>query len=451
MRYDLPLIRGPVLHPGDEGFDDEISGYNLLLRHRPALVVGATGAADVLAAVRFAAERGMPVAINATGHGPSVQADGAVFIHTKRMTGVRVDPSAKTVRIEAGVQSGRMVHEAAAHELAPLNGSAPDVGAVSYVLGGGVPMLGRRFGYAADHVLQIDVVTADGRLRQVSAEQEPDLFWALRGSKGNHGVVVSLEMGLVPISRLYGGGMYFAGEESARVLNLYRTWTETLPEPMGSSVLLIHLPDVPDVPEPIRGRHVIHVRFAWSGPMEEGERWVRPFREIARPLIDTVQEMPYRQVGTIHHEPTTPVAFAARNSLLRPLDEAAVDAMLEIAGPGTHAPYLIELRHLGGALSRPPRVPNAIGRRDAAFSLYSGAVVTPGRLEELRAAQATLHERLRPWATGAVCPNFLIGPEVTPEVMRSAYLPADFERLTALKKQYDPQNMFRINHNILPA
>jgi UDP-N-acetylenolpyruvoylglucosamine reductase len=451
MNGDRPDTRGPVMHPGDEGFDGEIRGYNLLIRHQPALVVGATGPADVMAAVRFAAKRGMPVAVQATGHGPSVAADGAVFITTTRMTGVRVDPGTNTVRVEAGVRLGQVVHEAAAHDLAPLNGSAPDVGAVSYVLGGGVPMLGRRFGYAADHVRHIDVVTADGRLRQVSAEREPDLFWALRGSKGNHGVVVSLEMDLVQVARLYGGGMYFAGDLSADVLHLYRAWAETVPEQMGSSVLLITLPDIPDVPEPIRGRHVIHVRFAWSGLIEEGERWVRPFRDVGRPLIDTVRDMPYRDVGSIHNEPTVPVRFLSKNTMLRSLDKAAVDALLEVAGAVADSQYLIEIRHFGAALSLAPRVPNAIGRRDAAFSLYSGSVVTPGRDEELRAAQVKLHERLRPWATGGVCLNFLTGPEITTDVLRSAYLPADFERLAALKKNYDPENIFRINHNIPPA
>jgi FAD/FMN-containing dehydrogenase len=447
----LPQTRGPVFEPGAAGFDAEISGYNLLVPHRPALVVGATGPADVLAAVRFAAERQLPVAVQATGHGPSVPADGAVFINTRRMTGVRVVPAERSARIEAGVRWGQVVHEAAAHGLAPLNGSSPEVGAISYVLGGGVPMLGRRFGYAADHVRQIDVITADGQLRHVSADCEPDLFWALRGGKGNHGIVVSLEIDLMPVDRLYGGGMYFSAEATADVLHAYREWVATVPEEMGSSLLLIQLPDLPAVPAAIRGRYVSHLRFAWSGPIAEGESWVRPFRDVARPLIDSVRDMPYREVGSIHHEPTTPVSFLGKNSLLGPLDEGAVKALLDVAGPAAAPPYLVELRHFGGALSRPARVPNAIGRRDAEFSLYSGSVVSPDSYASLRSAHETLHARLGPWGTGAVCVNFLSGPEVTTEVLRSAYLPADFERLVAIKKRYDPENMFRINHNIAPS
>jgi FAD/FMN-containing dehydrogenase len=448
MSDDIPRARGPVLKPGQDGFEAETSGYNLLVGHRPALVVGATGTADVIEAVRFAAARGLPVAVQATGHGPSVPADGAVFINTRRMTGVRVDAAAATVRIEAGVRGGQLVHEAAAHGLAPLNGSAPEVGAISYVLAGGVAMLGRRFGYAADHVRQIDVVTADAQLRQVSVEREPDLFWALRGSRGNHGIVVSLEMDLFNVPRLYGGGIYFGADATPDVLRLYRSWVATVPEEMGSSILLIAMPDIPAVPAPLRGRYVCHVRFAWSGPVEDGERWVRPFRELARPLMDTVRDMPYREVGSIHNDPTAAVAFVARHTMLRELGEATVEALLEQAGPSAAPPYLLELRHFGGALSRPPRVANAIGRRDGAFCVYTGSVVTPGRRDELEAAQARLHERLRPWSTGGVCLNFLTGPDITLDVLRSAYLPADFERLVTLKKRYDPQNVFRINHNI---
>lgn len=310
-------------------------------------------------------------------------------------------------------------------------------------------MLGRRFGYAADYVRQIDVVTADGQLRHVSAEREPDLFWALRGSRGNHGVVVSVEMDLVPIAQLYGGGMYFGAEATPQVLHLYREWTQTLPDQMGSSVLLIAMPDLPAIPEPIRGRYVSHVRFAWSGPIEEGEHWVRPFRALTPPLIDTVREMPYRQVGSIHNEPTEPVPFLAQNTMLSSLEGEAVDALIDSAGPEGGAPYLVELRHFGGALSRPPQLPNAIGRRDGTFCVYTGSIVAPERRDQLRAAQAALHERLQRWRAG-VCLSFLTGP-VSPDVLRSAYLPADLQRLMVLKRQYDPTNMFRINHNIPPT
>jgi FAD/FMN-containing dehydrogenase len=349
------------------------------------------------------------------------------------------------------VRGGALVAAAADHDLAPLNGSSPDVGVVSYTLSGGVPLLGRRFGYAADHVRALDVVTADGVLRHVTAEDEPDLFWALRGGRGNFGVVVALETDLVPVTQLYGGGLWFGGAAVGTALHAYADWVAGVPDEMGSSVLLIRLPDVDGLPDPLRGRYVAHVRIVWSGPVDQGERWVRPLREAAPTLLDTVAPMPYRESGTIHDEPTTPVPFYARNTMLGGFDHAAVDALLTVAGPDAGAPYLVELRHFGGALTRLPAISNAVGRRDGRFCLYSGSIVGPGELDAHRAAHDALHDAMRPWGTGGVCLNFLTGPDVTIDELRSGYLPDDFARLAALKTRFDPDNLFRVNHNIAPA
>lgn len=441
---------GPALRPGDDGYDAEIVGYNRIVRHRPALVVGAAGVGDVVAAVRYARDHGLPVAVQATGHGVSVPADGAVFVSTWRMDGVDIDPARAVARVSAGVRSRALVPAAADHGLAPLNGSSPDVGVVSYTLSGGVPMLGRRYGYAADHVRALDVVTADGELRHVTADTEPDLFWALRGGRGTLGIVVSLETDLVPVTGLYGGGLWFGDAAVEPALRAYADWVAGVPDAMGSSVLLMRMPDVPGVDGALRGRFVAHVRIAWSGPLDEGEQWVRPLRAAAPTLLDTVAAMPYREVGTIHAEPTDPVPFHARNTMLARFDRDAVDALLGVAGPDSGAPYLVELRHFGGALARPPAVPNAVGRRDGAFCLYSGSVVGPGELDAHRAAHDGLHATMRPWATGGVCLNFLTGPDVTPDELASGYLPGDVERLAAVKRRHDPTNMFRIGHQ-LPA
>jgi hypothetical protein len=273
----------------------------------------------------------------------------------------------------------------------------------------------------------------------------------MRGAGASFGVVTSMEMDLVPVARLYGGGLYFPAEATAGVLHAYRAWTEAAPEEMSSSVLLIQLPDIPEVPEALRGRYISHVRIAYTGPADQGERLIQPLRDVGSRLLDTVREMPYREVGSIHHEPTAPVPFLARSSALRGLDAAAIDALLELAGPDARTPYLVELRHLGGAFSRPPAVPSAAGRRDALFSLYSGSQVAPGQLDQLRAAHRLLHQTMSRWGTGGVCLNFLSGPDVTADQVRSAYQPADFARLGRLKAAHDPGNLFRFNRNIAPA
>lgn len=412
-----------LLHPGDAGYDTERLGYNLSVDHRPAVIAPATAPDDVVAAVRYATDHDLAVTVQATGHGPTAPADG-VLVSTTRMAGIRIDPDARTARFAAGVRSGALVAAAAEHGLAPLNGSAPGVGAVGYHLGGGVGMLGRQFGYAADHVRALEVVTADGQLRRVSAEQDPDLFWALRGAgKGRFGVVVAMEIDLHPVRSLYGGALVFGADATPAVLRTWADWTATTPETMGSSVLLLPGPD---------GRRTAHVRFA--DPGAAAEELVAPFRALG-PLGGTVGEMAYREVGTIHAEPTTPVAFHSRNAMLRTLDPAAVDTLLDRAT----GPYLVELRHLGGALSRPPAVPNALGRRDGTYCLYTGGA---GDAAVLRAAMADLHDAMTPWGTGGACLNFLAGPDVTAEEVRSAFRAPDLARLDAIGRHVDPDSRF---------
>jgi FAD/FMN-containing dehydrogenase len=442
-------VKGPVLVPGDAGYESERDGFQTALRHRPAVVVGATDAADVQAAVEFARAHRQPVAVQASGHGLSVAADGGVLVSTRRMAGVRVDARAGTAWIEAGVPWGQVIQAAASHGLAPLNGSAPHVGAVGYTLAGGLAALGRRYGYAADHVRRIDVVTADARFRHVTAEDDPDLFWALRGGQGNFGVVTGMEVDLVPVARLYGGGLYFDAGLVADVLRTWRLWTTTMPEELTSSVALIPVPDLPMMPEPIRGRYVAHVRIAHAGDVPDGERLVAPLRAVGPRLIDTLQDMPYTAVDTIFNDPPQPHAYSGTNALLRELDDSVVPAVLDVAGPAAPVRCIVQVNHLGGALARPPAVANAVGHRDAKYLLR---VLSPLASTDAAAVQR-VHRRLlaelAPWTAGSLV-GFLFG-ESTVEQVRGAYDPDDYRRLTEFKAVYDPDNMFRVNHNVPPA
>jgi FAD/FMN-containing dehydrogenase len=207
-------VLGPVREPGDHGYDAELAGFDLAVPQRPVVIVGATGPADMVAAVRHARAVGLAVGVQATGHGITVPADNALLITTRRAASVRVDPSDRTAWLEAGAVWSRVLHEAAPFGLAPLAGSAPAVGAVSYTLGGGIGVLGRRWGFSADHVRRLDAITADGVLRRVTADEHPDLFWALRGGGGNLGVVTGMQIELVELAELYGGGLFFPGEDA---------------------------------------------------------------------------------------------------------------------------------------------------------------------------------------------------------------------------------------------
>jgi FAD/FMN-containing dehydrogenase len=439
-----------LLRPGDAGYDALRSGFNIALEHRPAVIVDATGPDDVVAAVEMATAAGRPVAVMNTGHGPTVAADGAVLIRTGRLDRVDVDPVRRTARIEGGAAWGAVIAAAAPHGLAPLNGSSPDVGAVGYTLGGGVGLLARRFGFAADHVRSFDVVTADGRHRHVTADADgdPDLFWALRGAGANFGVVTALEVDLFPVATLLGGELCFGPEASEEVLRTYVDWAQEVPETMASSVLLLAYPDDPAVPAELRGRHVTHVRLAYSGDdPDEGHRWIRRLRRIGPRLLDTVRVMPYAEVGSIHHDPTdVPEAAFDRHLLLDRFDGGAARVLSEHAGPGAEAPFLTELRAWGGALSRPPAVPNPIGGRDAAFSLLGISDPDPGN----RARRNEMLDALQPWATTTTYPNFTGVEDASADAAHRAYHPADLARLRSIKSTYDPHNTFRINANIPP-
>jgi FAD/FMN-containing dehydrogenase len=442
--------RGPVFVP-DDGYDVERDGFQTAARHRPDVVVGATRANDVRAAVEFASAHGMPVAVQGTGHAlMSVAAEGGVLITTSRMDGVRVDGEARTAWIGAGVKWEQVIEEAAPHGLAPLSGSAPFVGAVPYILGGGLGLLSRRYGYAADHVRSIEVVTADARLCHVTAESDPDLFWALRGGRDNFGVVTGMEVELFPVERLYGGGLYFDGELAAEILDAYREWTATVPDELSSSVALVPFPDFEAVPEPLRGRYVAHVRIAYTGDAEEGERLVAPLRALGPRLMDTLADMPYTRSGSIHNEPAEPHAYSADNAMLRDLDASAARTILHLAGADARVPCIVQLRHLGGALARPPAAPNAVGHRDAKYLLGVLSPLDGLDIGDVRSVHRRLFEALASQTMGR-CLNYMYGEKPTTEQVRSAYDPEDYRRLAELKAVHDSANMFRLNHNIPPA
>jgi FAD/FMN-containing dehydrogenase len=444
-------VTGPVLAPRDEGYDEERAGWQTARRHRPDLVVGAAGPADVQAAVTYASGRGLPVAVQGTGHASAaVAGEGGVLITTARMSAVRVDADAGTAWVAAGTRWDHVIREAAPAGLAPLSGSAPHVGAVSYTLGGGLALLSRRFGYAADHVRSLDVVTADGRLRHVTRDCEPDLFWALRGGRDNFGVVTGMEIDLMPVTTLYGGALVFPVEKAADVFGTYLQWAATVPDAMNSSIALIALPDVPAIPEPLRGRHTVHVRIACAaGDPGADERLVAPLRAIG-PLSDTLGKLAYTEAGSIYNDPVAPGAVESGTAMLGELDATAVQAILDLAGPHAPVPHIVELRHLGGRLAHPPAVANAVGNRDARYLFNVVSRIGRADITQSRLAHARMFAAIAPWSTGGRFLNFMNGENAATQV-RSAYNATDYQRLTGLKAVYDPENVFRLNHNILPG
>jgi FAD/FMN-containing dehydrogenase len=447
----LASVAGSVLMPGDAGYDDERAVWNLNHELVPAVIVVPESAADVQAAVTFAAGQHRPVLVKTTGHQIVGQAHGAVVIATHRMNGITIDAANRTARVGAGVLWSDVIAEATKAGLAPLNGSNPTVGVSGYTLGGGLsPTLGRAHGYAADHVRSLDVVTADGKLRHVDAKSEPDLFWALRGGKGNFAVVTALEFDLFPVPRLYGGAIYFPGERMADVLQVWTNWHPSTPETMVTSIAMLRMPSIPQVPEPLRGKFLVSVRIAYNGATADGERMVAPLRAVAPAVLDTVRDMQYAEVASIHSEPTEPVPYYERGIMLREFPAQAQDKLIELVGPDAETALVIaELRALGGAWDREPAVPNAVATRGLPYSLLGVAAGPLSQEQQLKRSVADLLDGMKPWQGDRRNVNNLAPDEAADAA--AIYGPERYERLASIKKTYDPANMFRLNHNVMPA
>ncbi|WP_432848741.1 FAD-binding oxidoreductase [Amycolatopsis sp. CA-161197] len=422
-------VKGGVYFPGDVGYDRERVGFDRALDHRPEVVVAAGAESDVVAGVRFAAEHGLAVDVQATGHGAHRSMGGGLLVTTRSLNRVEVDPRRQVARVSAGATAGDVLAATAAHGLTAPVGSAPGVGFVSYSLGGGLGMLGRRHGYAADHVRRLDVVTADGRELTVTAEQHTDLFWALRGGGGNLAAVTALETRLVPLPELYGGGLFFTAERAPVVIERFRSSLATAPRELSLSLAFLAFPDVPGVPEPLRGRFCCHLRVAYLGAADAGRRFVEPLI-TAGPFLDTVKTMPLTDLGSIHADPVGPMPVDSESVALT--GEDALEVVPSLVNP--HAPFMLELRHLGGALADRPAIANAVGHRAARLNLFTSAYpgTTPG-------SQAHVYDAVSEWSAGGPLRTFLPTSHVDAS---SCYEPATATELARLKEVWDPGDVF---------
>jgi FAD/FMN-containing dehydrogenase len=442
-------VHGPVYAAGDDGMAAEVATWNVAITHTPAVAVGATCAEDVAAAVSFARRHGLRVAVQATGHGPVRNADGSLMITTRRMQGVHVDPVRRTARVEAGVKWERVMEAAAPHGLAGMRGSSSDVGVVGYTLGGGLGSFGRKHGFAADSVRSLEIVTADGAIRTVCADSEPELFWAVRGGKGNLGIVTQLEIDLLPVRELFGGGVFFDGADAARLLHTYRGWAATLPEEATTSIAIMRMPALEFVPEPLQGRTVVHLRYAWIGAdLAEGERLVQPMLAAGRPLLGFLHPLLVTEMDSIHMDPVDPLPAWEKGMGLAELTEEAVDALLAAAGPQVEIPLLmVELRQLGGALSRQPAAPNAVAGRDVPWELFVLGPAVPELAGVLPLVGRGVLGAMAPWQAEGGLFNHL-GDVSGPDEVARVYPPAVLARLREVKAAVDPDGMFTFGHAI---
>lgn len=442
-------VSGPVLTSADSDFGDEVFAFNTAVTHHPDVVVGATSASDVAEAVKWASTQGMGVAVQATGHGAGEPITGGLLITTRRMQDVEVDPAARMARVGAGVKWKTLLAASVPHGLIGLSGSSTDVGIVGYTLGGGLAVLARAHGFAADHVRSFDIVGSDGELRHVDAENEPELFALLKGGKGNFAIVTSMSFDLLPIGDLYGGGIIYPGTDAAEVLTAFRGWWLTLPDASAPSIALLRLPDVEFVPEPLRGQFVVHLRFTHLGPADEAEALLAPMRSVSAPIMDTVGPMSYADIDMVHLETEDPLPYEETGALLREFDEQAQEALMTVAGSGAECPLaMVELRPLGGALARRPDMMDAVSGRDAGFSLLAVGLMEPPVAAVVPGYLRALMQAMQLFATGYTMVNFHGTPGDALDRAR-AWSAETFERLRSAKQSYDPANMFRYGHGII--
>jgi hypothetical protein len=443
-------VAGDVSVPGDADWDEARLAWNLAVDQRPAAVVQAETAGDVAAAVAFAREHGLQVAAQGTGHGASAlgSVEDTILIKTHRMRGVSIDPVARIARAEAGVIWMEVTAAAAEHGLAALAGSSPDVGVVGYSLGGGMGWLGRKLGFATNSITAIEAVTADGRRVRANAEDDPDLFWAMRGGGGNFAFVTAIEFALYPIPEVYAGVLFFPLERSAEVLNAWREWVETVPEEVTSVGRIMQFPPFPDVPEPLRGNAFALVEATVIGDEAAGAELLRPLRELG-PVLDTFEVRGVETLQQLHMDPEHPVPGLGDGMLLGELTPETVEAVVGVAGPGSGSPLLsVELRHLGGALSTPAPANGALSALDAAFAVFAVGIAgdPEGKAAVERHVDAVL-AALRPWDAGTIYFNFTERPAAG----RRIYPEHVEHRLRRVKAAYDPSGLIRSNHPIAAA
>ena len=446
-------LPGQVHQHGDESYAAAIAGFSLSDQPTPDVVVTVSSAADVAAAVAFAREQGLGVGVMATGHNFGHPHEGGLFINTARLRAITVDPEARTIRVEAGATWGEALLAAQAHDLAPLCGSAPGVGVVGYTIHGGISWMARQFGAAAHNVRAAEIVTADGQIRRVDAEREPDLLWAICGGGGNFGIVTALELALFPVPTVYGGALFYPAARAKEVLDLYAAWCIELPETVTTSFLFMNFPPLPDVPAPLRGQSVVTVRACSTIPGEDGEALLAPFRALGDVMIDTFRTMPHAEIGTIANDPTTPLPAYRATLQVDALSADVRAALLSVAGPDAGSPLLMtEIRHVGGALARATDAATAFGQRETPFLVQTvGLLFGPELSGAVRAHTATVRAALAPHDNGGLFPGWLGDGDYGTERMRAGYSAANYARLAVLKAQYDPTNMFRLMHNIPPV
>jgi FAD/FMN-containing dehydrogenase len=446
-------LRGQLLLPSQPGYEEARKIHNAMIDRRPAMIVRCAGVADVITAVKFARTNGIVVAVRGAGHnvaGTSL-CDGGMVIDLSTMKGIWVRPGAHTARVEPGVTWAELAHDLQAFGLAATGGYVGTTGVAGLTVGGGLGWMVRKHGLALDNLLSADVVTAEGQLLTADSAEHPELFWGIRGGGGNFGIVTSFEFKVHPAGTVLAGLVLHPASRIREALRFWREYESTAPEEMTNGALLFTAPAGLPLPDVLRGGPIVGMGGVWVGPLDAGERALRPLREFGPPAADIYQPMPYSAAQTMADFLWPKGSYNYwKSSYLKSLSDGAIDTLVDFYARAPSPRTVIVLEHNGdGAMSRVPEEVTAFGHRNWSYNLlvttiWTDAVDTDANVRWTR----ELWTAMKPFLADAAYVNYL--GEVDEEGVRAAY-GRKYDRLTALKEKYDPTNFFRMNQNIRPA
>jgi hypothetical protein len=433
---------GEVIQPGDSGYETARKIWNASIDKHPGIIARCSGVADVVAAVNFARENELLVAVRGGGHNVSGRAlcDDGIVIDLSGMKGIHVDAKNHTARVQGGATLGDLDRETHVFGLAVPSGIVSKTGIAGLTLGGGVGWLIRKYGLTCDNVLSFDIVTADGKPRVASANEDEDLFWALRGGGGNFGVVTSFEFRAHPVSTVLGGVIAYPRDDAVKVLRFYRDFTQSAPEELTAYAFLAHSPD---------GVPVVAVFACYCGDLTEGEKVFKPLRTFGSPMIDLIQRLPFPQMQTFL-DPGFPHGNHNywKSTFVRELSDDAIAVLVEHANRATSPLSGVGIEYYGGVASRVGVSETAFAQRQAQYDVAICAQwVDPGESQRHIEWTRGLADSMRPFSSGAYLLNFL--GEEGQDTVKAAFGP-NYDRLMAIKNKYDPKNFFSLNQNIKP-
>jgi FAD/FMN-containing dehydrogenase len=444
-------VRGEVFTPDDEDYDQARRVYNAMIDRYPAIVVTCVNAGDVMSAIRYAGENGLEVAVRGGGHSvPGFgTTDGGLVVDLSGMRGVHVDPRLGTARAEGGATWGDFNAATNALGLATTGGIVSTTGIGGLTLGGGIGHLARGYGLSCDNLNSADVVTSDGEFRVASEGENPDLFWGLRGGGGNFGVVTSFEYRVHPVSQIYGGPIFYELRDAGDVLRFYREFIQDAPEELGAFPAFQIAPPLPFIPPERHGEALVGIIACWAGPIEQGERAVGPFREIAPIVAELVGPMPYPALNTAFDALVPPgLQHYWKANFVNELSDEIIEAHLAF---GPKLPAVNSTMHIypiNGAVHRVAPDATAFAYRDANFAtVIAGMWPDPADNEANTDWVRSYYNATAPYSEAGGYVNFMGGDDQ--DRVRANYR-GNYDRLAALKREWDPGNVFHLNQNIMP-